>query len=398
MTALSPLRLPPELNYVGVFLSFACNLDCAYCINVPEQSGDRRQRYRGGRREMTPAEWRRALSRLPVREDLPITLQGGEPIVYGGGTGMREIVGGLGHRFDLLTNLGLSENRLAACFEGLRESFQRPAPYPSIRVSYHAREMDRQWQGRGAETLVERCLSLSELGYAVSPVKAETAVGIYVVDHPENHDLARLGRAADGHLHWETKEFLGRHGGSVFGTYLYPFCTDLLASGVWPQTLDCQCRTSELLIDPLGFVWRCHYFLYSAWTGRDPSTAFALLRRDGFDFTRAAAALSDMPYAPVGHILDPAFSMQTVRSFRLCNHYGNCIGCDTKVKNDRFQSLDDAARAHTSVEIRGIRMPETVLRRITDTDRARQLIDQGIIDPVADQCQTRLETAMEGRR
>ena len=56
-------------------------------------------------------------------------------------------------------------------------------------------------------------------------------------------------------------------------------------------------------------------------------------------------------------------SMDALGEFRACPHYGRCIGCDTKVKNNRFQSLDDLNIAHTSVEIRNIEMPPELLDR-----------------------------------
>ncbi len=64
---------------------------------------------------------------------------------------------------------------------------------------------------------------------------------------------------------------------------------------------------------------------------------------------------------PIGHILDPDFSMDALREFRPCSYYGRCIGCDTKVKNNRFQSLYDQNIPHTSVEIRNIQMPPELL-------------------------------------
>jgi len=58
-------------NYIGVFLTFKCKLGCTYCINragtlVP-------------REEISPDAWMKILKPLATREDLPITLQGGEP-------------------------------------------------------------------------------------------------------------------------------------------------------------------------------------------------------------------------------------------------------------------------------------------------------------------------------
>ena len=80
-----------------------------------------------------------------------------------------------------------------------------------------------------------------------------------------------------GRLPFEGKEFLGVYQGALYGHYLYPFSTDLIARGFASQTLRCECQTSELLIDPLGFIWGCHFFLYESWSHGGPGLAFAAL-------------------------------------------------------------------------------------------------------------------------
>ena len=66
----------------------------------------------------------------------------------------------------------------------------------------------------------------------------------------------------------------------------------------------------------------------------------------------------------IGHLLDPAFETSDLATFRPCPSYGSCVGCDTKIKNDRFQSLDDANQPHTSVEIRNIEVPQELAQRL----------------------------------
>ena len=74
-----------------------------------------------------------------------------------------------------------------------------------------------------------------------------------------------------------------------------------------------MCKTSELLIDPFGEVYRCHHDLYNQLN-------------------------------TVGSILDPEFEIKDI--FRSCQYYGNCNPCDVKIKNN-FQQVF----GHTSVEI-----------------------------------------------
>lgn len=360
MTAidLPPLVLPENLNYIAVFLTLDCNLNCAYCINDPDQGGQRRELFHNPDTALPPQDWIRGLSRIPCSGDLPITLQGGEPMLYWGSRGLGEILAGLPHYFDLLTNFALTPERFARALDGQQAKLQRNAPYPSIRASYHPQEMERAWKGRGFEELVERCAALADFGFRVSPVKAESDVGIYMVAHPDNAVTPRMRAAFQGRVPFETKEFLGMHNGQLFGSYLYPFSTHLAAANIYPRALNCECRTSELLLDPLGFVWGCHFYLYEAWKNGDAAREFPLLRQMGYRFNLNSGKLfTGQALRPTGHILDADFTMETLREFRHCSCYGRCVGCDTKVKNNRFQSLDDMNVAHTSVEIRNIGMP-----------------------------------------
>src|SRR4051812_30472853 len=105
MTDLPTLVLPASLNYIAAFLTLECNLNCSYCINDPEQRADRRRVFTiksaSSRAELTPAEWVRALSRIPAKDDLPITFQGGEPTVYWKGLGLGAILEGIDSKADL---------------------------------------------------------------------------------------------------------------------------------------------------------------------------------------------------------------------------------------------------------------------------------------------------------
>jgi len=193
---LSSLLLPDTLNYVGVFLTLDCNLSCSYCINDPRQMGQREVLFsikaKSLRNCLTPAEWAQALNRIPYRQDLPITLQGGEPMLYWKSKGLGMILSETPHYFDLLTNFALKPEVFARSLNGQQHKLQRDAPYPSIRVSYHAEEMNRAWQGNGFTELVNRCEALRDYGFCVSPGKAESDVGIYMVAHPQNRVTADM--------------------------------------------------------------------------------------------------------------------------------------------------------------------------------------------------------------
>lgn len=375
--ALPQLHLPDSLNYVGVFLTLECNLGCSYCINDPQQTGRREILFpiqaKSLRKSLTPAEWAQALNRIPYRQDLPITLQGGEPMLYWGSKGLGMILSETPHYFDLLTNFALRPEVFAENLNGQQRKLQRDAPYPSIRVSYHADEMNRVWHGQGFAELVNRCGALCNYGFRVSPVKAESDVGIYMVAHPHNQVTADMESNYADRVPFETKEFLGMHGGKLYGHYLYPFSTDLIARGIYPSTLGCECRTTELLLDPLGFVWGCHFYLYQSWIAGGPVKEFGELEALGFRYSENGARIfANSSLAPIGHLLDPDFTMAELEVYRPCRHYGRCIGCDTKVKNDRFQSYYDQGIAHTSVKIRNIRMPASLYDKVENLEQARK--------------------------
>lgn len=362
LTDLPPLAPPAGLNYIAVFLTLDCNLNCSYCINDPDQAGHRQALFNDPHTALSPADWIRGLARIPFSADLPITLQGGEPMLYWGGDGLGQVMTDLPHYFDLLTNFALKPERFARILNGQQAKLQRNAPYPSIRVSYHPEEMNRTWKGRGFEELVARCEALADYGFSVSPIKAESDVGIYLVAHPDNVVTPEMEATYQGRVPFEAKEFLGMHDGQLHGSYLYPFSTHLTAASIHPRTLACECRTSELLMDPLGFVWGCHFYLYEAWKLGHVGQEFAALKKLGYEYRKNGKRLFlGQSMRPIGHILDPDFTMDALSEFRRCFSYGRCIGCDTKVKNNRFQSLDDRNVAHTSVEIRNIEMPAELL-------------------------------------
>jgi len=281
---LTSIAVPQSCNYIGVFLTLDCNLSCSYCIN-------RLGEFSVGRHLLSGAEWAEGLNRIVSRPDLPLTLQGGEPTLH---PDFFAVIAGIRHglNIDLLTNLATDLDFFMMHIPP--ERIKRTAPYASIRVSYHPETMSIDSLAAGVKRLLTA-------GYSV---------GVWAVLHPEWEDeiiLAQKYCLAEG-IDFRTKEFLGIHNGRMYGRLSYPDACD----GVLHPEV--ACRTTELLIDPAGDIYRCHADLYA---GR----------------------------FPVGNILEPALLIDT--GFRRCSSFGRCNPCDVKLKTDRFQQF-----GHTSVEIR----------------------------------------------
>jgi pyruvate-formate lyase-activating enzyme len=283
---LPSITLPKHYNYIGAFLSLSCNLSCSYCINHLVGLDQRRKHLSG-------AEWVEALNRIECETSLPISLQGGEPSIH---KGFIEILNGVRKdlHLDLLTNLQFDPHRFMDVVP--KERFDRDLPYPAIRVSYHPETME-------LDETVKKVKILHDNGYSI---------GLFTVDHPDaKEDIVKAREICDSEgLIFKTKEFLGMHEGQLYGTYHYE------GSVFSEEVKTVQCKTSELLISPEGYIFRCHHDLYNKIT-------------------------------PVGHILDPKFEIQDV--FRVCDYYGKCNPCDVKRKNNRFQNF-----GHCSVEIEGL--------------------------------------------
>ena len=282
-------------NYVAFFFTLACNLKCHYCINL-HGNGERIGSL--SRKHMTPEKWVQAANRLILRDDLPLTLQGGEPTLY---KGFYRIVNEVKKdiKMDLLTNMSFDVDEFINNVPVRR--FTRKAPYAPIRVSYHPDQND-------INVLIGKTLKMQDSGFRV---------GIYGILHPDEMIRKQILDAQEMCLKvgvdFRTKEFLGEWKGNVYGDFKYD------NSVCCSKSRYCECKTTELIVDPGGCVCRCHFDLYN---GR----LFA------------------------NHILDEDFTMETIDKFRPCNLYGNCNPCDVKVKTNRFQIF-----GHTSVEIRNIK-------------------------------------------
>jgi organic radical activating enzyme len=288
------IKLKEHHNYVAFFLSLACNLKCDYCINL-HNSGSRYKQAK--RKEFTYKDWIEAANKLELRDDLPLSLQGGEPTLLDGfNTFTREVNPKI--KMDLLTNMMFDVDKFIK--EVPVERFTRDAPYASIRVSYHPGQ-------NNIDDLIYKTQKMENAGFRV---------GLFGIELPDDnlnkHIFEVRDKCLDLGIDFRTKEFLGEFEGKLYGTFKYE-------NSVKGTLKNCQCKTTELLVDPNGYVFKCHSDLYN---GRDP-------------------------YA---NILDDEFSSDMIDIYRNCDFYGDCNPCDVKVKTNRFQH-----HGHTSVDIINIK-------------------------------------------
>lgn len=282
-------------NYVGFFLTLACNLQCPYCVNLDRKSS----RYRQSKgNNLTPQGWIQAANRLTLREDLALTLQGGEPTLF---KGFHELISGARKdiKMDLLSNMMFDVDEFIKNTPVWR--FSRKAPYAPIRVSYHPGQND-------INDLVDKTLKMQDAGFRV---------GLYAVLSPDREIKKHISEVQEKclklGLDFRTKEYLGWWEGKLYGTYKYD---GAVSNGKMKY---CECKTTELIVDPTGYVYRCHSDLYHARN-------------------------------PISHILDENFTEEEIDKFRPCYFYGDCNPCDVKIKTNRFQVF-----GHTSVEIKNVR-------------------------------------------
>jgi hypothetical protein len=246
-----------------------------------------------GRKLLRADDWARGLARINSAKKIPLSLQGGEPTIH---PDFYEIVRQIPDEIelDLLSNIQFDPDEFAKKIP--LSKFNRDAPYAAIRVSYHPETMD-----------------FDETKLKVQRLMAHGfKVGLYGVLHPSQTDEVLRAKAIcdkEG-IDFRTKEFLGMHEGKLHGTYAYP-------GAVFSEKIQsCLCKTSELLIDPFGDIFRCHHDLYNRLNA-------------------------------IGNLLDPAFTIQD--EYRPCAYYGKCNPCDIKLKTNYLQEY-----GHTSVSIKSI--------------------------------------------
>lgn len=289
---MNPITIPDNYNYLAFFINLNCNLACHYCINLNEEGSSRKSVHR---KPMNGKEWAEAINRLQIeRDDMPITLQGGEPTLH---KDFFEIINGVRPdiKLDLLTNFMFDVDAFIQNIPP--ERFTRDAKYAAIRVSYHPGQND-------IDDLILKAKKMADAGFYV---------GIYSVMVPSNqiHIMGIQERCHNEGIDFRVKEYLGFDGQNWHGTYRYP---EAISQKVEKY---CDCKTSELIVGPTGDVYRCHSDLYES-------------------------------RAPIGYILDPEFKIEEVH--RPCYVFGHCNPCDIKIKTNRHQEF-----GHTSVDIQNIR-------------------------------------------
>lgn len=288
LTNFPKVILPPDTDYIGVYLTNRCFLKCNYCItNYNAQYINTK-----GLEELTPREWIEGLNRLKLPEGVPVTLQGGEPFIY---KGIWEILDNVHHKIDILT--ALPPQVTVENFRKLRalDWNKRGSPYPTIRVSFHKDQNDYK-------LLIHRIKELKEF----------LSIGLFHIDHPAYPGLIEEIKeyAAKEGVEFRTKVFLGEWQGNVYARYKYD---DACLGRVTRKMV--QCKNTVFPVGPDGYIYRCHSDLYA--------------RRN---------------HEAVGYILDPGLVLE--HKYRPCAYYGTCIPCDVKVKTNHLEK-----DGYTSVDI-----------------------------------------------
>lgn len=278
--------LPSTYNYIAVFLTLDCNYHCSYCLNYFGE-------FKVNNKHLSGQDWVRGLNRIIADDDLPVTLQGGEPSLH---KDFIYIINNLKSELsvDILTNLQFNIDDFIRQVNPAK--LKRKSPYASIRVSYHPGVMNLQ------ET-IDKTLKMLKAGFYI---------GIWGILHPAKNKVILKAKAKCQKLgiDFRTKEFLGEYNGRLYGTYKYP---GACGKNFMRKVL---CKTTELIIGPDGGIFRCHSDLYSS-------------------------------RISIGHLLDPKFRIKNV--FRECDTFGHCNPCDIKIKTNRFQQF-----GHTSVNMHEI--------------------------------------------
>lgn len=270
------IYVPTHFNYVGIFLTLACNLKCSYCINHLSGPAQRVKL-------MGANEWRNFFQRLVMPQTVRLTLQGGEPSIH---PHFYEIVNSIPDHIDvdLLSNAQFDAEEF--CEKINPKKFKPHEKYPAIRISYHPETMD-------LEMTLEKVKLLAAHGYSI---------GIYSVLHPSQCEVIEnvSRRCEELGIFFKTKEFLGVYNSRIYGEFKHK-------DAVFSKKLSaCECKTSEFLVSPTGASYRCHSDLYNAINSQ-------------------------------GAVSEDSFTVAS--DFKYCDQFGNCNPCDIKIKNNRFQQF-----------------------------------------------------------
>ena len=269
------MKVPERYNYIAAFLTLRCNLGCTYCLNAVSTLAKERV-------ELSGDKWIFGLNRLNIREDVPITLEGGEPTKH---PDFYKIVEKVKHPIDILTNLQFDVDEFINKVDPVWFNKKRHLSYKSIRASFHPERMD-------LEVTLGKAVKLQNNGFNI---------GLFALNLPENieQNMIMTEKAREEKIYFFIKDFLGKRDGRLFGHFKYP---DAL-NGHKKEVI---CKIKELLIAPDGNVYRCHRDLYA-----DENSVTNLLLKN--------------------------FQIEDI--FRPCKVYGSCNPCDVKLKTNRFLEM-----------------------------------------------------------
>lgn len=288
---MNTIIVPADYDYVGIYLTNKCFLRCPYCITSHHGSN-----FIGRKsvNSLSPREWVRALNRLVLPENIPITFQGGEPFLY---KGIWEILDNVTHKVDIITALPSFLGKKSFLKLKSLDWNKRESPYPTIRVSFHKGQND-------FKEIVDRIAELDDF----------LNIGLYYLSHPAISEAginAMKDYAKEKGVEFRSKEFLGVHNGKMYGTIKYPGSADGKSQGI-----TVHCKNTVVPVAPDGEIYLCHSDLY---------------------FNRRERSL--------GNILDNTFVFPD--GHLPCLNFGLCSECDVKIKTNHCQEY-----GYTSVNIR----------------------------------------------
>ena len=266
-------------NYIAVFLTFACDNDCPYCITRLDGLVQK---------ETIPAKnWIDLFNSMEIIGDVPLTFQGGEPTLH---PEFYQIVNGIDLKnksLNLMTNLNFDPQEFMKAVNP--DIFNRKAPFPSIRVSYHIEQIER-------DIIIDKVKIMTDKGYGI---------GLYMLDHPNNQkEIKKIRKTCQKlGIDFRLKDYLDKN--IEASKIRYHFNEDTLV----------HCRNSDLIIGPDLNVYKCHYDLY---TNKVPLFNLKNSQMDS---------------------VEPIWTT--------CSYPTRCNPCDMKIKNDRYQQW-----GYCSVEIK----------------------------------------------
>jgi sulfatase maturation enzyme AslB (radical SAM superfamily) len=265
--------IPSGINYIELYSTLRCNLNCSYCINKVGS-------FKKITNELSAQEFLSWINSTNFG-DIPLTLGGGEPTIR---KDFYELVNGIKPevKIDLLTNLHFDIQEFIDKVDTNKFSHVGDGAYKAIRVSYHPTQMD-------PVDLVDKVSFLQDAGFSI---------GIFGISHPENIgynvQMSEISRKKG--VFFFIKEFLGIYNEHLFGFYKY-------LGSLSGEKEHAICRTSELLIGPTGDVFKCHRDLYAN--------------------ENIVGSIKDKDFIPLF-------------AFRACPNFGECNYCDVKHKMNRF--------------------------------------------------------------